>query len=900
MLDTLPVESRRQNMGRLIQSPDKKNLVPVGVQVQKALDDILDAFRSLCLHSYRDEATAAEPHRLLAWEEFKIMSPAIVAYAEELFAQNPYQETPLLRGIFFSSALRTDTERQSRAFPGLAGLLRGIFPIQENAAGFFLHDFFSRVLPADRNLNRPVAEYQRWRSSVRTVAYAALLLAAFGLAALFSLSFQHNERIVRRILTQAPLPPGDAAAPKRLLAYEQRFRESEQMEKDAGSGIFPSMGLNQRRTALEHFYRTLNEDFARDVFLPAISRLENQRSLLSDKSPDREFFTLAADLVWRFDLVSAVRQGKTFADLLKIPAMPQGLLEELKVDDFPLLYQPAAHTLARYYYNSRADAEAQEQALRSLRDSLSRLPEIKGYSLQWLIYRASELNNLTPLKGGVFWPGSMAGELDETQIDPAYTADGFKATLDYLDRLSLIIADNTLTLHAQDFLRWYAGSCAEAWKSFATAFSAKTLSLAGISAAEDAMTVMSSESNPFFAFALRMEEELRPVRAYLDPTPRWMEDLEVFNQALRLETSASKDHVQPSLTERIRHSARQFYEEAGSMLDADARERHARTELLVKEIQAYLATLRDLVGSTLSTDLSFSAVQEAMPDERNNSAATAKLTLATVAALSLRQKLNPAPERDSPLFILDNGPLGFFTARLINGASCHIQYLWEGNVLFRAGALSPIQIQQGLFAEQGGLARDFADNTLQYFLNSTLNGYEPQQLGSLSLPFTGDFLRFLNAGLLEYRPMPQTYAVTVEAVPVDVNDDALEMPYAAVLSLSCAQQKQVLANYNSPASMSFSWQRDGCGDTDLAIHFKSVTLNTRYKGSNGFVSFLRDFQYGAKTFQAHDFPGQEALLRKLGVTEITLRYTFSGAEAVLGGAEYAPDTLPFVAAECRR
>jgi type VI secretion system protein ImpL len=778
--------------------------------------------------------------------------------------------------------------------------MRGLFRIQENAAGFFLHDFFRYVLPEDRNVNRPVAEYLRWRSSARVFAYAALLLAAFGLAALSSLSYRHNEAMMRRIAAQTSAPPRDASTPGRLLAFEQRFRDTEQMEKDARSGLFPSLGLNQRLEALTHWNRALNEDFAGEILRQADSRMEIRRGRLTDKSPDRDFFTLASDLIWRFDLISAAREGKGFADLLKIPAMPQGLLSALNVDDLPLLHQPAAYALARYYYNGRADAEAQEQALRSLRSSLSRLPEIKGYSLQWLIYRASELNNISPLKGGAFWPGVLAGALDETQLDPAYTADGFKATLSYLDRLSLILDDEALTSHAQDFRRWYADSCADAWKIFAAAFSAKTLSLAGISVGGDAMTVMSSESNPFFAFALRMEEELRPMRAYLAPTPRWLEDLEVFNQALRLETNADTDLVQPDLAERIKDRVRQLYQDADSAMDAAARERHARAELLVKEIRAYLAALRDLVRFTLSTDLSFNAVQEAMPDERNSTAATAKLTLAKTASLALRQKLNPAQEKDSPLFILDNGPLAFFATRLINGASCHIQSLWEGNVLLRAGALSPIQLQQGLFAEQGGLARDFADKTLQYFFNATLNGYEPQQLNDIPIPFTGDFLHFLNTGLLEYRPMPQTYAVTVEAVPVDVNDDALEKPYAVVLSLSCAQRRQELANYNSPASLSFSWQRDGCGDTNLAISFKSVTLNARYEGTNGFVSFLHDFQYGAKTFHPQDFPGQEALLQKLGVTDITLRYKFSGAEAVLGGAQYAPDTLPFVAAECRR
>jgi hypothetical protein len=142
--------------------------------------------------------------------------------------------------------------------------------------------------------------------------------------------------------------------------------------------------------------------------------------------------------------------------------------------------------------------------------------------------------------------------------------------------------------------------------------------------------------------------------------------------------------------------------------------------------------------------------------------------------------------------------------------------------------------------------------------------------------------------------------VTVDALPVDVNDDALEKPHAVMLSLSCAQKKQELANYNSPASMRFSWQAEGCGDTSLAISFNTVTLNRLYAGENGFVSFLHDFQYGAKTFQQPDFPGQEALLQKLGVREITLHYAFSGADAILHGARYAPDTLPFVAAECRR
>jgi type VI secretion system protein ImpL len=899
LLEDLPAEQQALSLGSLIQSPDKKRLIPVSAQIDKALDDIRDKFRSLCLYS-RGSSAEAVPHRILAWEELKAMMPALTAYAEELFAENPYQETPLLRGIFFSSALRTDAERQCRAFPGLSALVGGIAPARDNAGGFFLRDFFRRVLPADRNLNRPIAEYLRWRSSVRHLAYAALLLATFGLTALFSFSYRHNDMLLRQAIRPVTGPARDASAPSRLFAFEQLFRHAEQLDKEAGSGFLPSMGLGQYRKGLDYFYAAMNAEFFKDILFAANHRLEEQRSRLTDTSSDKDFFMLAADLVWRFDLLSAAREGKSFEDLLKIPAMPQGLLQALNVEDLPMLAPSAAYSMARYYYNGRLDADAQENELRIIRAALARLPEIKSYSMQWLIYRAGVLNNLPELKGSQFWPGTLTGALDEVRLEPAYTVEGFKVTLDYLERLDLIVSDESLKPHANNFLRWYADSYAEAWKNFSAAFTGKALELATVPSAEDVMTLMSSEDNPFFAFAVRMNEELRPVRSYLDPVPAWVEDLEVFVQALRLETDANQERLQPGLIQKLKQNVQQLYETAGSQLDPAAQQRHARAALLAGGIKEHLAALRELVRFTLSEDLAFTSVQEAMPDEKNQSAATAKLTLGKTTVLALQNKLDPTLAKDSPLLTLSGGPLAFFSARLVNSASCHIQSMWEGNVLAKAGMLPPVQLQQGLFAEQGGLARSFADNTLQYFLNHTLQGYMPEKLDETPIPFTDDFLHFLNAGLFEYTPMPQSHAVTMQAVPVDVNDGALEKPYAVVLSLDCSREKQELANYNSPASGRFNWQRGDCGDANIDIAFKSVALNVRYAGEDGFINFLHDFQYGVKTFYPSDFPGQEALLRKLEVTDIVVRYKISGAEAILRGVQYTPGTLPFVASECRR
>jgi type VI secretion system protein ImpL len=244
--------------------------------------------------------------------------------------------------------------------------------------------------------------------------------------------------------------------------------------------------------------------------------------------------------------------------------------------------------------------------------------------------------------------------------------------------------------------------------------------------------------------------------------------------------------------------------------------------------------------------------------------------------------------------------MDFFRQRLMNKASCHIQFKWEGDVLAHAGRLAPAQLQQALFASQGGLVRDFADNTLKYILHHTLNGYRPEILAGDPIPFTEDFIAFLNAGVSEYTPLHDEYGLTFSALPANVNEGAAETPYAVELSLHCAREKQSFVNYNSPASALFTWREDTCGDTSLTIRFRSATLNVLYAGANGFLDFLNDFHYGEKIFKRQDFPAQEAALAKLGIGEITIQYWFAGADELLSSRIVMAGEPPAVAAFCLR
>ncbi|MBQ4133685.1 MAG: hypothetical protein IJD04_08150, partial [Desulfovibrionaceae bacterium] len=350
LLENLPEDAKRKSMGALVQSTEEKSLLPVDVQIGNALKQITDRLKNFCLYAERArEGEAPSPYRILAWEEFRAMMPALRAYAEEIFSRNPYQETPLLRGIFFSSSLRGQ-QKESRAFPGLAGLARRFLSNRESTGGIFLHDFFKHILPADRNLHRPIREYLRWRSSVRTAAYGAMLLTTLGLSILIYLSFLHNAGLVHRMgHSQEQLT--EAGMARRILDFERKFRDEAQLEKEINKFFIPSVGFGHAELAYEAHSDALREAFNDSVFLRALANLEEKRSHITADTDDKQFFILFSDIIWRYDLLNAVENGKSFDEMLQIPAMPQGVLEALGLGDAQQLAPAVAYNITRSIYS---------------------------------------------------------------------------------------------------------------------------------------------------------------------------------------------------------------------------------------------------------------------------------------------------------------------------------------------------------------------------------------------------------------------------------------------------------------------------------------------------------------------------------------------------------------------
>ncbi len=932
VLENLPDDLRKVCMGELIQNPENKHLVPMDVQINEALQNLCRKWQQFFL--FADPETLAKNketshYRVLAFEEFKAILPALAAYTNEIFADNPYQETPDLRGIFFSSALR-GPQKALCSFSKLAKLIQKIFRTKERLGGIFLHDFYNKVLPQDRNLNRPIAEYLRWKSSMRNLAYGGFLALALCFGILFNYTYQHDVQILRMIddlinsdsslnikttkerldrlyddqgsLHIAPSDP--AVLTQRLIDYERLYHEEVLIEKALNKNpiikLFGALSYGYAQKAFETLSESLNNVFVQEIIIPSVPGLSKLRAKLNEESDDKEFFLYTANLIWYYDLYSAKKQGKSFEEMLKIPAMPQAIIEALGIGNTPITRSAMAYCIVRSIY-SLDDTEEVDRSLRNVQNLIKNLPKIKNQSLEWVVQRAGELSSLSAVNASRFWFDANKIPMQSIKLNPIYTIEGFKKTLGYLENLRLILSAESDNEAFNEFLDWYLESYLNAWRHFALAMSQEAKKLATRPQTSNSLSHMGTDDNPFFELILYMHTELEAIRPYLHEVPTWMENLDVMARAIYVVRKESPRKQELGILEELKIKTQSLISDVSSNLDTKMRLHNLKAESLAKDVQAYLKALADLVPAGQDEALAFTAVKDALPSESNPKHNEAPINLAFTAFTSMNVALDPAINPASPLYQLMFGSLDFFTRRLVNESSCHIQSMWEGDVLASAGRLSTSQLQQSLFNEQSGLVRNFINKSLGNFFDHTINGYAPETLHkAYPMSFTDDFLAFINVGLADYKPVSSEYGITIEALPVNVNEDAFELPQSVSLSLQCTEEKQSLENYNSPASKLFAWKANSCGDTSLTIRFKTTELKVNYMGQNGFINFLNDFQFGSKTFSASDFPYQEEQLKKMGVDSITVRYNIQDAASMLESYTFSPGQIPFIAAECTR
>jgi type VI secretion system protein ImpL len=98
--EILPEKSLNQPMGIINQDLS----ADIDSFMERAVTTIDERLRNLRLHLLHEpQARTADPDLLLFPEEFERLKYGLGVFMTNVFRQNPYQETPVLRGLFFSS-----------------------------------------------------------------------------------------------------------------------------------------------------------------------------------------------------------------------------------------------------------------------------------------------------------------------------------------------------------------------------------------------------------------------------------------------------------------------------------------------------------------------------------------------------------------------------------------------------------------------------------------------------------------------------------------------------------------------------------------------------------------------------------------------------------------------------
>lgn len=837
----------------------------------QGLDEELRRLRLILLQ--QREPGEKEADFLLFPDRVRALYAPLNAFVQTAFGANHYQETPLLRGIYFSSA-------------NAAGASLPTGDLSPSAPPLFLHDFFERVLPGDRGLWSPGALALRRQRLAVNLALVAWSLTGVALCLMLSYSFAKNMRAIRdasQLVSRAPQLQG--SAPLDLAAMGRLSSMITQVEQQNRKWWIPRFGLNRSKEVESELKVRFCNGF-RDRFLVFFDRsLADTVSSFSPGTPDHLFGTCVLHLSRRCNLLKGRLEGENSRALASRPLPDNPLL---------LLSQhaggPSFGSLYLDYLNWRADRDGIKKELDWLQTLLKQAYLVKGSELSWLLEFVDRLHPEAAVTLQQFWVGSRQLPR-EPFIPPSLTGKGREELRLLLAQISAAHPEpGGLAREKGEFEAKYRAACFNAWQRFAWDFPKGDQRLLAPKEWRFAAANMAGDKGPYLSFMKRALAELQPL-AGGGHLPAWIMQLYRF-QLLRAAgpaagVASSTADSTGGVAERLKRLANGKGSGPEEVPGAD----------VAKE---YFDALARVAPVAKSRSLALQMAREAFANSREVN--KSPLFLAADAAQRLNALLVQA-DGDDTFFRLVSGPIAFYGTFVRMETGCELQAQWEEKVLREVQGTSDEQTLQYLLGKDGPVWRyvgQFADPFLGW---SPGRGYYARSALGGSVPFSSEFYTFLAKGArtrVAASAAPKaSYQVTIKGLPTDANAEALVKPQGTRLELQCASGSQVMSNMNYPVSRPFVWSPDSCGEVLFQIDVGDTVLTRRYPGSRGFAAFLKDFHGGRRTFYPSQFPAERQALEKMGIRFIKVNYQIFGIGDVLSGQEEAlPERVPRKVAEC--
>ncbi len=865
--------------------------------------------RLLLLHY--TESKQIDPGLLLFPEEFEKLQSGLRHFMTAAFLENPYQETPIFRGLFFSSGRQEGTPYSH--FLRTLGLIEEREVLPGTSRGLFLHDFFAKILPKDRGLFAPTKRSMEWSRITRNLGLTSWIAIGLAVCGLLSFSFVKNLRAIRwathEFVEQGQFR-GDAMAD---LSAMDRFREAILRVEEQNRGWWiPRFRLNQSKEAeirLKTYYCQL---FKKGLLGPFDDQMAASMAQFPPSVSDDLFGRHVLHLARRVGLLKARLGGSGLGTLegKPQPAYDRSLsgMEPGKKSAEKDLFG----TLYLYYLIWKTDTSDLQVESTTCQRWLEQMLALKNWDLHWMVGWTNVHPSLSPVRMEHFWKGSLPLK-NEVSVTPAYTRKGKDLIDAFMGEIEPALARPELFARSKaDFGRWYPPDYLAAWAGFLDVFPKGTERLRGRDEWSQTAARMASDDGPYFAVLQRSASELEPM-VFDKEIPPWLKLLFQL-QIARAQTVTEDLSQDKGLLGRAAESGKRIItdvQKSLGRLPGLSLESHTRA---VQAYQEYVKALAAITPVSASTKLAYDITAQVFGQDEVTG--QSPFFTARRANLNLKNAMTSGALNEDIFWKNVTGPLEFLWYYMQQETACYLQKHWEEEVLAETQGLSdPYQIQNRLLSENG-FAWKFVRGTAGPFLGRNLQkgGFYSKEVRGDSMPFEAAFIQYLNKGASSAAAIAAAaqaaqqaaqmaphggggggggggkYTVTIRALPTDANAGATLKPHATRLSVQCDPTPQRLDNFNYPAAATFNWSPDSCSDVSLRIEVGDVVLSYFYDGSLAFAKFLRDFRSGQRTYDERSFGRNRPALEQLGIRTITVRYEFGGAVGAVIDLLSAPKT----------
>ncbi|WP_373500920.1 type VI secretion protein IcmF/TssM N-terminal domain-containing protein [Desulfococcus sp.] len=862
--ERIPEKTLDQAMG-MVNTELTRDVAAFQARAVEATGQRLRDLRLLLFHAIRSREI--DPELLLFPEEFERLKPGLQAFITGAFQENPYQETPVLRGLFFSSGRQEGTPYSH--FLKSLGLIGESEVLPGTDKGLFLYDFFSKILPRDRNLFTLTERTIQWSRLTRNLGLTSWIALCVALCGLLSFSFVKNLKTLRDVSN----PPALRGEIFMDLEAMNTFRKGIlHIEEKNSRWWIPRLGLEESRKA-EWRLKARYCDLFRDNFLVNFDReMASRMALFSESTEDVVIGRYAAFLVKRINLLGARIDGKNLAALRR---MPQPAYEPVNLMPTPELIPEVRQRFQDLYlYNliwrddiTRLTGEMTEQ-----QNWLKQILTVKRSSLNWLAGWFNATTDASAITLQDFWGGSLEGTRDPV-ILPAFTRKGDGEIRGFLGEMEAALPEPLVIAGRKTaFEKWYKNRFVETWQSFLTAFPGGKERLRGQAEWQATAVAMATDQGPYRALHQKMDSELVEFTGR-EGAPAWLVLAGTYG-LVRAAAAASPDQKEGLVTQALEKGGQIFSAIGRGAGKAPDENRIASFNLGVQAYREYQGALEEISAKAASRREAFGMTAQVFTEDPVTG--TSPFYKAAGAQNRLRNGLGNPGETAAVFWSLIDGPLEFLWTYYRKEAACHLQTLWEKDVMID---FDPNSEQVAEFVQ--GPAAPFVDRSPRrggYFAKSALDH---------SLDIDTRFFGFLNSRLIQQKKQARTvkenYRVTIKALPVDTNADAQVKPHAVILELQCGEKATSLINLMFPVREVFNWAPGACGDVVLTIEVGTRKLVKRYSGDMPFRSFLLDFSGGDRRFSRKDFPAEADALKRMNISFVKVNYQFSGEDREIRG-----------------